>query len=1347
MEKQRVEVSLMKLQCYILCSLWMVTTWISAASVTGPPSDEVVMPRLDTPPVIDGTLDDPVWRTAGVLDAFTLPLTDQRPSKGMSVRLGFDDAGLYIGARLEEPNPGKLTVRAADGSARVWKDDCIEVWVRTSDRRTSYEQFIVNAGGARQRVSSSVTGSQTPQPTFPAATTIGADAWTVELHIPFAEIGLDKPQPGDMIQLHLGREAPAGRTTELSTWPPHSSYGAAEGYGRAYFVTNNLLPNADFSATNADGTPTGWGSGEGQLEHIQVVDDRGRRALRWEVPGHYCTLSHSVQLEPNSFYRLEGRVRGTAGIYMRARTREHADDKASRPFTVNTRPGDEYVYYSVNFPTGEDGRAIIILGNTETMGAGEVYLTDLAVVRQPQMESSGPLIPVTPGETLWLTDVGVSDCRSLRGFVGAPVDGRLDSVSWNGSVWEYGARNAGAGVYYDFAGGDGLNITLADRRGVDAVQIRGGARVNLYSDAETYYDPGDAPLVWKFRGAAGCSHALFDRRVTGDRFSFFDLDDGYLSDIYFLRIGDRSDLPEPEALAVSGPAAPDDLQPFADRFKGEKGEFFGLGGEAVPLDATEGGWLHLVTEPMSETGLLAVGLRLNMPSAPAGVPLTVAVMDPFNPAQRVMSVDLVTQGPGEMHIILDHLDQVVPEGRRVWVALRTGADTKITSAGVDLYLSTRERALPEALEYRKWIVKTMFAALSEPRPWGSLRRRDQDLNEWAKKAYAGEKVVELLHEARFAKELGPDDDIVRQYDEWLWRRAGIPEFEPTIDDIPGAPEWAVLAHQAWLAAREVPKWWIENRMVPTGEFGGRVGDDSDMYQNYADFPMISDDEVARAIVDGADRLMELADRTTLEAGLNRRTMDPLHAYEEGMNQEALLLWWHYGDPVYFERCLKAAQSLPALTTVTSLGHRHFKSQECGAEDLRIDRPLGKDGHAHPLMLHPAFEVAWYNRDPRVMQFLREWADGWLEHQKPGEYATMVDVATEQVVAARKKRPFYGGYRSQGSAFMFMYYLSGDAKYLRPVTDYYARGEAPYPSERFLYELYQAGALDDYADKFEKLAERSDLMQAMVTGDRTALFDGLRQDIAEMQRFPHMYTTAEQFTDRIFLYAITRATNCYCGGYATRNKFDHRHACSWEGLGTDFAALVTVARPERFKTLVYNFADRPLTGNLRLWTLGHGIYSLTLGPDADDDEQADTHAREDTVEVARGTRIAIELPPHQTTVIELTRIQALEPITGRPDVALSHADTKLEDGVVSGFVHNIGVASAGAVDLALMNPAGEVVATRHLDEVPGIGDDLEPVRIPYRFGDLPDDPTGWRVVADPDDTVTEITETNNEVVLP
>ncbi|MGI5817073.1 MAG: hypothetical protein ACOX9R_03130 [Armatimonadota bacterium] len=1328
---------------------------LPALAQGGAPADQVVMPRLAAAPTIDGDLSDAAWQGAPALENWTIPLTTQAPPKDCAVRLGFDDSGIYVGARFEEPQPETLQMEAPDGGSDVWRDDCLEVWVRTSGNRADFDQFIVNAAGARQRVRGRVGSHETPAPEFPAATAIGDDHWSVELFIAYEEIGLEgTPEPGTMIQLKFGREDPSGRETTLSHWPPRAPYGASEGYGRAYFVSSNLLPNADFTEMNAGGQPAGWGLHELVEGRIEVAEDQGRQALRWETVGSYATIQRSLRLEPKALYRLEAWTRGDAGIYLRARTRKTADQEGTDRYDVNTRPSEDYAYHSVTFPTGEEGTAQLILGNTEDLGAGTVYLSGLAIVREAGMEVAGPAIPVIPGQTLRITDIDVAECRSLRGFVGAPMDGRLDSVAWNGSVWEYGAPSAGAGVYYDFANGDGLNLRLADTAGVDAVQLRGGAKVKLYRDATSYHEPGEGELLWDWQANAQSSRALFGERVMTDRFSFFDLEDGFISDLYFFRLGEDDPLPEPTVLNVQQQIdLPAQLTAAAGQFDSEPGEARGLAATemAVALEQSEGDWVHFVTEPMAEdTGLLAVGLLLDMPDAPTGLPLEVAVLDPFSPAHRVMNVELTVEGAGVSHVVLDHLDQIVPEGRPVWVALRTGADVRLNMPRVELYYAPVAEALTEALEYRLWIVKTMFAALSEPRPWLSLRSRDVDLDAWAKDAYAGEKVVELLDEIAFAVELAPGHPLVQQYDLWVWQGAGLPEFEPGIDEVAGAPEWAVVLRQAWLEAREVPRWWLEHRLVPTGEMGGRVNDDTCMYQNYAMFPMISDDPVARALIEATAALALHAEQNTLEQGLNRRSMDPLHAYEEGLNHLAMMTWWHHGDPVYFERALTSARSLPALTVTTERGHRHFKNQTLGAEDLRIDRELGVDGHAHPLMLHPAFEVLWYNRHPRVEQFLREWADGWLEHQQQGAYATSVDVATEEPTQVYEDRPVYGGYGGQASAFYSMIEHTGDARYARPFMDMLERGRASFRVADYLPEFYQRGLLD-HLDEQTMLAleERDAYLPVLTRGDRGPLIEALRNDIAHLQRFKYMYTEAEQFTDRIFLPSVYNAAKAYCGAYTTRNKYAHPLSVSWEGFGTDFAALVLEAGDDRLKAAVYSFANEPMEGALRVWRLENGRYRVAVGIDEDRDDAFDRPVETRELQLRRHSLVPVTLEPGQVTLVEIEQIERLDPVFERADLALSELNTVVEGGVVRGTVHNIGRAGVESVVLALLNADGEVVASETLTEIPGIGEDLQPVRVEYELAGVPAvaaDAAGWRVVIDHEGAVEEIYEGNNVVWL-
>ncbi|MGB2821419.1 MAG: hypothetical protein WBF17_10585, partial [Phycisphaerae bacterium] len=772
-------------------------------------------------------------------------------------------------------------------------------------------------------------------------------------------------------------------------------------------------------------------------------------------------------------------------------------------------------------------------------------------------------------------------------------------------------------------------------------------------------------------------------------------------------------------------------------------------GEPSPVAAAKGEAFHLLTEPLpAEMPLAAIGLDFRVADAPTPVPVTLAVQDPLNPKSQLLGADVLLSGPGRCRVVLDFPDQIAPAGCVLWVSITFGAAARASDVGVDLYVVPREKALPEALAYRKLLLKTYFVSLSEARPWNGWYDDKRKAKSLADPRW-GPQLKELIATLDQCKRLGPDDDLVRQYDEWIWRnyrprRKTTPPFVPRMDKVPGAPMWAVAARQAWLTAREVPKWWIEHRMVPTGELGGMIGDDTDMYQNYADFPMFERDGVAAMVIDGAERLAELAERDTLVAGLNRRTMDPLHAYEEGLNHEALLAWWNYGDPVYLERCIVAARSTESLTVVTPKGHRHFKSQECGAADLKMDRKTDVDGHAHPLMWHPTFEVAWYNCNPRAMRHLRQWADGWLEHMQPGQYATSVEVATERVVETTH-RPLYGGYGGQGSAFCFLYWITGEEKYLGPFLEQYRRGSDNTSPQELLPELIHRHGLGSLGSKLATLVRGRGAAETLVTGNKQPLIDRLKSDIAELQRYPAMYTTTEPYTDRVFLYAIRTAAIAYTGGYASRNKYHHTHAVSWEGFGTDYAALVLKAGRDALKVLVYNFAARPLSGRMRLWTLDHGRYRLRVGPDGDNDDRMDEAGRTETLELLRASAVPLTLPAGQVTVVELEQAERLDDERLRADLALSPREVRIEAGSVRGVAHNIGSRKVESFEVALLDEEGKVRVRKSLGPL-AAPLDLTVRRTPFTLAGPPAGAKGWSVALDPEGRIPEIYEGNNCVPL-
>jgi hypothetical protein len=58
--------------------------------------------RIERPPVLDGRLDDPVWLRAQSIGGFreTDPQEGTSPAESTTVMIVYDDAAIYVGARL-----------------------------------------------------------------------------------------------------------------------------------------------------------------------------------------------------------------------------------------------------------------------------------------------------------------------------------------------------------------------------------------------------------------------------------------------------------------------------------------------------------------------------------------------------------------------------------------------------------------------------------------------------------------------------------------------------------------------------------------------------------------------------------------------------------------------------------------------------------------------------------------------------------------------------------------------------------------------------------------------------------------------------------------------------------------------------------------------------------------------------------------------------------------------------------------------------------------------------------------------------------------------------------------------
>lgn len=151
--------------------------------------------RVQRPPDIDGRLDDPAWAEApAVMELLQVDPDEGRPaSESTAVRVVYDDAALYVGARLYDSEPGRVDRRLGRRDAFSFSDqsDLFRVLLDSyHDHRTAF-RFEVNPAGVKGDVLFGNDGEfadQSWDPVWEVATAIDSLGWTVEMRIPFSQL-------------------------------------------------------------------------------------------------------------------------------------------------------------------------------------------------------------------------------------------------------------------------------------------------------------------------------------------------------------------------------------------------------------------------------------------------------------------------------------------------------------------------------------------------------------------------------------------------------------------------------------------------------------------------------------------------------------------------------------------------------------------------------------------------------------------------------------------------------------------------------------------------------------------------------------------------------------------------------------------------------------------------------------------------------------------------------------------------------------------------------------------------------------------------------------------------------
>ncbi len=193
-------------------------------SVLAPPekSQPVRVARFESAPVIDGILDEEVWKNAAPMKDFyqVSPGDNIAPSQRTEVRIGYDDKFLYLAFQaFDEAGKVRATVAKRD---QVFDDDNVTVYLDTfNDQRKAY-LFTFNPHGIQADAVFTEGGGEdySVDVVMTSKGAINPDGYTVEVSIPFKSLRYEAGK-GKFWGIHLFRRIKR-LNNEENSWLPIS---------------------------------------------------------------------------------------------------------------------------------------------------------------------------------------------------------------------------------------------------------------------------------------------------------------------------------------------------------------------------------------------------------------------------------------------------------------------------------------------------------------------------------------------------------------------------------------------------------------------------------------------------------------------------------------------------------------------------------------------------------------------------------------------------------------------------------------------------------------------------------------------------------------------------------------------------------------------------------------------------------------------------------------------------------------------------------------------------------------------------------------------------------------------
>jgi hypothetical protein len=478
-------------------------------------------------------------------------------------------------------------------------------------------------------------------------------------------------------------------------------------------------------------------------------------------------------------------------------------------------------------------------------------------------------------------------------------------------------------------------------------------------------------------------------------------------------------------------------------------------------------------------------------------------------------------------------------------------------------------------------------------------------------------------------------------------------------------------------------WWVDERQLGDGQFGGGWGDDVEMWRWWA--PVLIAFEDPKAAAAQARLSNGLFQQPHLKAGFTSRVTDVEHSNEDTTDTIQPMMHLQPDDPIWKSRALRLAELMrDRWTGRNERGLLQFKSIYFSVDRIDPSPARAFDTVYHPSIIQPALLYWQRTRDPALTRLFCDWLKTWVEataraeNGKPaGVIPSAIQWPSGGIGAAGRSwwEPFPQNHndrlynwpsaaRLMTSTLLLAWHVTGDEQYLKPIETMAALrlkhpgsgADAVLGSEAWAASR-MGSFLSDTLSKYRCLtgnarydsllqADASGYAQFRMTGQTKPLVNALRKNAEAFRSNWEAYTAEMRWTDRVV--SFTRNYLQYLPAPAPPTPSPEvlyssltgdpgnplvfpLNAVRWLTPPRNLAALVTASSTQEFAADLFHFGEHPRALGAEFYLLGQGDYSAVLTEKATGRELS---AQEISVKTPR-TVIRFELPPGKLCRLQVT----------------------------------------------------------------------------------------------------------------